>query len=1087
MIDDATATRLIDALGLHLTAEQRRIVFWPGSGPAVVIAGAGSGKTAVMAARMAALVVSGHVPADAILGLTFTRRAAGELAERVDRYLAAARRAGLIAEVGPGAEIATYHSFAQRFVREYGIFAGVDPDLRIETDFGLLPLAFETAVRSSALSGHTEVPLSVAGAVELMRRLDGELAEHVVSTAALRTADTARLEQMAAARPTSKVSKVLASARLRIAVSHLVDDYRRAKEDAGVMDYADMMRLAHRTATGDAEVVQRVRQTHRAVLLDEYQDTSVVQRALLVHLFGDGHQVMAVGDPKQAIYGFRGAAVGNITAFPEHFRDADGRLAEVFTLSANFRSAAPIVAVANETAATRQSGLSAGTGATLSAGAGATLSAGAGATLTVGRPELPGEVTAHFFASSTDERRFLVDTVRQTIRSGRLPAADIMVLARGNDDVAAITADLLAAGVPAVSSDDGALFDSGEVRDVLAYLAVIADPAANAELLRILVGPRWRIGLRDLNLLGARARQLAGQPWTPPDVDDLSARLVAAAGAGADPVEVPCLADALADPGDAEYSPAARSRFAALAAELSELTRLAGSPVPEVINQVVRVTGLDTEILVADDAERRLAAVDSLLTVAGQFHQSSATGHLAAFLRAVRLAAQADADPGFDPPMPAGCVRVMTVHKAKGLEAEMVLLPGFTDATYDRIRLTSHWTTSAAHLPDDVRDDRGGSGHGPAVALTEKDVAQLQEPERSEQAREAERLVYVALTRARSELIVTGHCWHPDRTQPRQPSRHLAALAQSATVGVGQWYEPPPTGTVNPFAAPPNADADGQPFAANDPAAARRRELAATLQHAASGPDDPSEFDPADAEQVARWDADIEALIAERREIREATTTVELPTSLSVTGVQQLLADPHEFAASLRRPMPRRPSRQARRGTRFHDWLAARHSQRALIDPMDLAEWASDRDVDALSEIELAELVDAFEAGQYANRRPAFVEYPFAVTIDGIPVSGRIDAVFREEPVEPGGEVRWEVVDWKTSGRAVADEVQLAVYRLAWASIMAVPVERVDAAFYFVPIDTRVPAGELPTPAELGARIRAATSPRAGDRRTNPR
>lgn len=1072
MMDQAAATQLMKVLGLNLTAEQQRIVFWSGRGPAVVIAGAGSGKTAVMAARIAALVVSGDVPADAILGLTFTRRAAGELAERVDRYLTAARRAGLLTASGD-AEIATYHSFAQRFVREYGIFAGVDPDLRIETDFGLLPLAYETVLRSSALSGHTDAPVTVNAAVDAMRQLDAELAEHVVSADELRAADRARLDAMAGVRPTSKVSAMMAAARLRIAVSHLVDDYRRVKEDAGVMDYADMMRLAHRTAVTDAEVVARVRQTHRAVLLDEYQDTSVVQRKLLVTLFGGGHHVVAVGDPKQAIYGFRGASVGNITSFPQHFADAAGHDAAVFTLSANFRSAQPIVSVANETAATRQ----------------AALSAGAGAALTVGRPELPGEVTAHFFPSSGDERRFVVDTVRRTIASGRLPAADIMVLARGNDDVAAITADLLAAGVPAVSSDSGELFDSGEVRDLLAYLAVIADPGANTELLRILTGPRWRIGLRDLNLLGARARQLAGQPWRPADADELPARLAAAAGAGADPVEQPCLTDALADPGDADYSTAARSRFAALAAELSELTRLAGSPVPDVLIHVAKVTGLDTEILVAHDAERRLAAVDAVLTVAGQFQQSSAAGHLANFLRAVRLAAQSDADPGFDPPMPAGCVRVMTVHKAKGLEAEMVLLPGFTENTYDRIRLTSHWTTGPATLPDDVRDDRGGAAGGrvPAVATSAKAVAELQEPARVEQEHEAERLVYVALTRAKSILVVSGHCWHPDLVKPRMPSRHLAALAESAHATVGQWYEPPPDGTANPYAADSATGTETPAFNGDDPAARHRQHLAAMVGDAVAEPEDPSGFTAADADCVAAWDADIEALIEERRSQREATTVVELPPTLSVTDMQQLLADADEFAASLRRPMPRRPSRQARRGTRFHEWLAARHSQRALIEPADLAEWAYDRDVDALSDIELAELIDAFEGGQYAHHHPEFVEYPFAVTIDGIPVSGRIDAVFRHEPPAPGGQVRWEVVDWKTSSRASADEVQLAVYRHAWASIAGVPVEQVDAAFYFVPIDRRVPAPDLPTAAELAARIRAATSRPATDPRTSPR
>ncbi|MDQ1247840.1 MAG: ATP-dependent helicase UvrD/PcrA, partial [Actinomycetota bacterium] len=770
-IDPEVAERLMRALGLQLTAEQRQVVFGAPDGPAVVIAGAGSGKTAVMAARIAVLVATGTVPGEAILGLTFTRKAAAELAERVDVLLRAARRARVIDPMGGEPEISTYHSFAQRFVREHGIWVGIDPDLRVESDFALLPLAYRVAARSGALND-ADHDFTLPTAVTAMRTLDAALAEHVVDTQRLREHEATRQQAMATARDNDQIRRLLAASRSRVVASHLVDDWRRAKSDAGVMDYADMMRLAHLTASGSDEAVQRCRVAYRAVLLDEYQDTSVVQRKLLQQLFGDGHRLLAVGDPKQSIYAFRGAAAASMQAFIHHFPAADGSPAPVYALTANFRSGATIVEVANAAAATQR----------------AARTGSPGSLLRVGRTDLQDTVEVHTFRAAADESRFVVAQVAKEVAQGRSPE-EVIVLARSNSDVATYAGALAAAGIPVTSSDQAGLFELPEVADVLAVLAVVVDPSANAELMRLLTGPRWAIGLRDLALLGARARQLAGPPWRAADDAEVPEQL-AAATAGSDPVELPSLADALADPGDAAFSGAALQRFDRLHAELDSLARHAGEPVPDLIGRILRVTGMDTELLLGDGAVSRLAAVEALLSVAGQFQVGDPAAGAAGFLRAVRLAGQADADPGFDPPLPAGCVRVMTVHKAKGLQAEVVLLPGFTEAAYDKVALKDHWTTTPGSLPDDLRGDLPGPAGSVAAPATSAEVAQLRELASREAAAESERLVYVALTRARSRLIVSSHWWQPGRVRVKAPSQHLLDLTAMPAVAVGDWYEP---------------------------------------------------------------------------------------------------------------------------------------------------------------------------------------------------------------------------------------------------------------------------------------------------------
>ncbi len=203
---------------------------------------------------------------------------------------------------------------------------------------------------------------------------------------------------------------------------------------------------------------------------------------------------------------------------------------------------------------------------------------------------------------------------------------------------------------------------------------------------------------------------------------------------------------------------------------------------------------------------------------------------------------------------------------------------------------------------------------------------------------------------------------------------------------------------------------------------------------------------------VAQWDEELERLLAEARADRGGVVEVPLPSSLSATALARLRDDPEQFARELARPMPRKPSPAARFGTRFHAWVEARFGQQSLLDPDDLP-GRGDLGID--DEDELRELIATFEAGPFAERVPTAVEPPFALVLAGQVVRGRIDAVY----AEPDG--GWLVVDWKTNQRQTADPLQLAIYRLAWAELMGVPLADVRAAFHYVRAGETVEISDL--------------------------
>jgi DNA helicase-2/ATP-dependent DNA helicase PcrA len=251
------------------------------------------------------------------------------------------------------------------------------------------------------------------------------------------------------------------------------------------------------------------------------------------------------------------------------------------------------------------------------------------------------------------------------------------------------------------------------------------------------------------------------------------------------------------------------------------------------------------------------------------------------------------------------------------------------------------------------------------------------------------------------------------------------------------------------------------------------------VQVADGAPVAPENLSPEDRELVQAWERDAGLLLAERERQRRAgdgPQPVLLPSKLSVSALVMLARDPDELARQVRRPMPRPPAREARRGTEFHHWLEERFGQQRLIGDEEL--FAEPGEPEASGD--LGELRARFEAGEWGGRWPREVEVPFDTLLGDRQVRGRIDAVFGDAD---GG---FDVVDWKTGkppwtkAEKDAVAVQLAAYRLAWSALAGVPLEKVRAAFYYVRQNRTVRPADLLDEAGLLALINRVPVAEAG-------
>ncbi|MFF3403192.1 ATP-dependent helicase [Streptomyces sp. NPDC002659] len=1103
--------QLKELLGIPFTPEQTACITAPPA-PQVIVAGAGSGKTTVMAARVVWLVGTGQVAPEQVLGLTFTNKAAGELAERVRTALV---RAGVtdpdvIDPDNPPGEprISTYHAFAGQLLTDHGLRIGLEPSARLLADATRYQLA--ARVLREAPGPYPSLTKSFPSLVSDLLALDAELAEHLVRPGQLAAYDEALLRTLhSAPLSNAELRKVPEAAAARRELLDLTVRYREAKRARDLLDFGDQIALSAELALTRPEVGTILRDEFRVVLLDEYQDTSVAQRLLLSGLFGQGtgHAVTAVGDPCQAIYGWRGASVANLDDFPVHFAHADGSPATRFSLSENRRSGGRLLHLANGLAEPLRA-----------------MHAGVEALRPAPGAERDGSVRIALLDTHAQEIEWLADSIAHLVRTGKEPG-EIAVLCRTAGDFPQIQGALVARDIPVEVVGLSGLLHLPEVADLVAVCEVLQDPGANASLVRLLTGPRWRIGPRDLALLGRRARLLVHR--TRADGTDPDERL-AAAVEGTDPAEVISLADALdtflesagGQDDDLPFSAQARVRFARLAAELRDLRRSLADPLMDVLHRVLGTTGLEVELSASPHAlaARRRETLANFLDTAAGFAALDGEASLLAFLAFLRTAAQYEK--GLDNALPGGenTVKVLTAHKSKGLEWDVVAVPGLVAKHFPNDQAREAWTSQSKVLPHALRGDAGTLPDVPSWDA--RGLKAFKGAMKDHQHTEELRLGYVTFTRPRSLLLGSGHWWGPSQKRRRGPSAFLQELYDHCVEGFGEieiWADEPEQDAQNPSLRE-SAQDHAWPLPLDPMSLSRRREAADTvlshldaltllpaepqgpepgddeplwddeppwdedapepeweqaapsadLPHQRSEPSVPRETGapggvgatPEDIRTIASWDRDLTALTGELRRTRATVRDVPLPPALSASQLMRLAADPDGFAHELARPMPRPPQPAARRGTRFHAWVESRFEELPLpmLGPDELPGGDAD-DPGIVDERDLTALKEAFERTPYARRTPYRVESPFQLTLAGRVIRGRIDAVYRDD--EDG---TYEIVDWKTSRTRTADPLQLAIYRLAWAEQHDLPPEAVEAAFVYVR------SGEIARPAALPGR-----------------
>ncbi|WP_328788840.1 UvrD-helicase domain-containing protein [Streptomyces sp. NBC_00273] len=849
--------QLKELLGIPFTPEQMACVTAPPA-PQVVVAGAGSGKTTVMAARVVWLVGTGAVAPEQVLGLTFTNKAAGELSERVRKALA---RAGITdpdpspadADAAGGEpRISTYHAFAGQLLKDHGLRIGLEPSSRLLADATRFQLAAK--VLREAPGPYPSLTKSVPDLVGDLLALDGELSEHLVEPEQLRLHDTALLDVLAGTKLTNEdLRKVPEAVRGRLELLELVVRYRAAKRSRDLFDFSDQIALSAQLATTRPEVGALLREEFRVVLLDEYQDTSVAQRLLLSGLFGagSGHAVTAVGDPCQAIYGWRGASVANLDDFPEHFPHADGTPATRLSLSENRRSGGRLLDLANGLAAPLRA-----------------MHEGVEALRPAPGAEAAGQVRCALLETHAQELDWLADSVAHLVRTGTEPR-EIAVLCRSAGDFAQIQAVLVDRDVPVEVVGLSGLLHLPEVADLVAVCEVLQDPGANASLVRLLIGPRWRIGARDLALLGRRARLLVSRAPAGSDPDER----LAAAVEGVDPAEIVSLADALETfldgagqaPDDLPFSAEARIRFAHLAQELRDLRRSLADPLMDVLHRVLTATGLEVELSASPHAlaARRRETLSNFMDVAAGFAALDGEATLLAFLAFLRTAAQYEK--GLDHALPGGenTVKVLTAHKSKGLEWDVVVVPDLCAGAFPKEKPPEAWTSYAKVLPYALRGDAPTLPGDPA--WTSAGLKAFKAALKDHKSVEELRLGYVTFTRPRSLLLASGHWWGPSQKKRRGPSPFLEALYEHCAAGFGEieaWADEPDPTAENPALSGESTADHSWPLPLDPYSLTLRRAAAALVESylAAPPPEEDEYLWPPDCEEPwpdeAPWEPD---------------------------------------------------------------------------------------------------------------------------------------------------------------------------------------------------------------------------------------
>jgi DNA helicase II / ATP-dependent DNA helicase PcrA len=1024
---------VVAAMGATPTDEQWAAISMPLQ-PYVVVAGAGSGKTSVMAARVVylALAALGRVRSDDnpgvlpgnVLCLTFTVKATENLRARVRRALG-----GLELPDGEEPEILNYHAMAAQVLDRYGIFAGIETGGRVLSQAQRVDLAGRVLDEMSFEHTKTEWQPSV---VDKILNLDAQIANHLLDPD-----DVVAFveERLPVYKKIARTDRVYYSALERIELAKAAAIFRGLKRDLGVIDFSDQIELAMQIAGSHPEVGREYRDRFGAVLLDEYQDTNVAQARLMEALFGDGHPVTAVGDPDQNIYAWRGASLYNLLEFPSVFRGSDGAEAARLPLFTNFRSGARILHAADAIIAPLPEAQR----------------PDPDKRLVPFEPNGLGEVTIAAHRDELTEARWVADRIRSLHDEDHGAAwSEVAVLCRTSRLFFLLQQAFAERDIPVEIVGLAGLLRLPEVVEVLAYARAANDPTASVALARVLMGPRYRVGFKDLALVAGWAKG-KNYAWR----ED-----------GGDDEETPFLfAEALEHLDEVEgLSDDGRARLMEFGEELTQLRGQARRPVAEFLGEVIRRIGIldeldaDVERAVAAQRGRNLAA---FLDQVHGFEPVEGELTLRAFLDYVDAVEQLDRQE-WEPVQPTDddAVKVMTIHQAKGLEFDHVFVPGVASGLMPSKRIQQNPAERGYSLDFELRGD--------AAVLPRFDgtLSHFKRDLQAQEVIEERRTMYVALTRARRTLWVSASTWYGENVNAKGPSEFFTELAA--------WGQQDGEASVTIDTAPPNdGEADAEPdqnpmlgyreaLVREWPGPARpdeadelfadgwrRAAVAATDAGGvqASLVDALDEADRASYERIVSDHRQLASHLREREAAEGGPGAEPTPQTVGASSLITYTQCPKRFYWSTVRPLPRFSGPAARIGTEIHAWIERRaRGQGQLLEIDDRPDLTDEELAGDPGRVE--RLREAFMGSRFVDAPPLFAERAFLLRLGGFTVGGRIDAIF--------GAVDgpWEVVDWKTGKRPPADDpsvgLQLDIYGLACVEIWGKTAAEVSLTYLYL-------------------------------------
>jgi DNA helicase-2/ATP-dependent DNA helicase PcrA len=1019
-----SADQVYKLLSPHsLTQEQRAVVEGASiESPTLVIAGAGSGKTELMTVRVLYLIANSLAQPGEILGLTFTRKAASELSARVNGALYKLRESemwpeNLAFDFTPP-NITTYNSFGNDIFRKLSLAVGYESDATLLTEASSVALADEL-VRSVQGELHQNLEdwdRNKDYLIDLVLSLAAEVTDNQSSSDQMIEQLSEFIQHISSLPKTEKgesgqfqyIIDMVDAANLNILIAKLVAEYLALKKRRNLVDFSDQVALAL------SALPKNFDHGYRFVLLDEYQDTSSIQTQLLSRLF-TGQAVLAVGDPNQAIYGWRGASSNNLLGY---HRDFGSSTPATFQLSKSWRSGQAVVDAANQLTLTLN----------------AAQPELAPVKLAPGSVEKVNLVTAEIFQDELSEAEAVADWFQKQLDSDKSAA----LLLRTKTSMPLYAKVIAARGIAVEVTGLSGLLQLPDVLDLICALKVIQRPESGAALMRLLAGPRWRIGPKDLAQLSEMAKRLSR---------------IRSEVTSAMPVTIVEALDELCRPGALDrnsFSELGGPRLVAAAKLLRKMRATSNIGLAQFAWAVVRELEIDIELFAHSAQPNPLANLEAFIARIAEYEQSSLRPSLTGLLSWLDYATERE---NFELPKTGakkGVVQIMSVHAAKGLEWDLVALAQLNKGSFPVDGKGAKGWLAAGKLPFALRGDSNALprfDYAKAQTQREANAAYLefQELNRQKQLAEERRLAYVAVTRAKTALHITASHYKLGNKKPREISEFLLELLDAGLVRLVS--DIPEILETNPL--------DGRneqaiwPF---DPLGDRRNrfEQAARVVQDAK---------PASLNEFTEL-----ALLLEERERGNWLASPELPSRLSASKLMQLITDPAAFAEYLARPVPQLFSATAQRGTDFHRLLEEHWQLDVELADQDWAE----EDLDLRAN---------FESSRFAKLEPEFVEQSIEFELAGLIVVCKIDAVFLID-----GE--YQVVDWKsgaspkTSDDLNSRAIQLALYRLAFAKWQGIGIERVKASFFFAADGKEIIPQQLPSESELIKAIEKARTAR---------